>query len=320
MQRRKPKHQIIDGVPRCLSIDPEILRENLKFRARSGDVVQSTFPKSGTHWVLYITQLILREGEPVTTHEELSREWRFLEYMNIKDWKSTLPLRTFTTHLPLKKDMLTEEGKYVYVARNPWDVCVSFYKMASNLSTFDFQDGTFEEFVDVFVNGNFGYGDYFEHVASGYALREEPNVFFITYEELKKDTREGILRLARFLGERYGNALEEDEKLLEQLLERSKPEYMRSVVVINLSENASPHWDEVISRNKIRCKEGYEGDKNRYALVRTAKVGGWKEYFTPELLQRIELRIREAEKSSSFMNLWKEIRAETLQAASNGCQ
>ncbi|KAK8769897.1 hypothetical protein V5799_013638 [Amblyomma americanum] len=215
--------------------------------------------------------------------------------------------------------MLTKEGKYVYVARNPWDVCVSFYKMASNLSNFDFQDGTFEEFVDVFVNGNFGYGDYFEHVASGYALREEPNVFFITYEELKKDTLEVILRLARFLGERYGNALQEDDKLLEQLLDRSKPEYMRSVVVLNLSDNASPHWEDLVSRTKPTCKEGYEGDKSRYAFVRTATVGGWKEYFTPELLRRIESRICEAEKSSSFMNLWTDIRAETLQAASKGC-
>uniref|UniRef100_A0A1E1X6R8 Putative salivary sulfotransferase n=1 Tax=Amblyomma aureolatum TaxID=187763 RepID=A0A1E1X6R8_9ACAR len=319
MQRRKPKYQIIDGVPRCVSVDPHILRESLKFRARKGDIVQSTFPKSGTHWVQYITQLILREGEPITTHEELSKEWRFLEYMDIKDWKSTLPLRSVSTHLPLSKDTMTEDGKYVYVARNPWDVCVSFYKMASNLSPYEFQDGTFDEFVDVFVNGNFGYGDYFEHVASGYALREEPNVFFITYEELKKDTRQGVLRLAHFLGERFGKALEEDENMLDKLLNQSTPEYMRRVVVINLSENPNPSWQELFSRQKPTCKEGYDGDKNRYAVVRTAKVGGWKEYFTPELLRRMESRIVEAEKSSSFMNLWKDIRSETMQLAFNGC-
>lgn len=319
MQHRKPKYQIIDGVPRCVSIDPKILRENLKFRASKGDVVESTFPKSGTHWVQYITQLILREGEPVTTHEELSREWRFLEYMDIKDWKSTLSLRSFSTHLPLTKDNVTEEGKYVYVARNPWDVCVSFYNMASNISSYEFQDGTFEEFVDAFVSGNFGYGDYFEHVASAYDLREEPNVFFVTYEELKKDTREVVVRLAHFLGERFGSALEKNSKLLEQLLERSTPEYMRSVVVVNLSENPNPEWQEVLMRQKPSCKDGYDGDKNRYSLVRTAKVGGWKEYFTPELLRRMEKRIREAEKSSSFINLWKDIREETVKIAFHGC-
>ncbi|KAL1471826.1 hypothetical protein MTO96_039696 [Rhipicephalus appendiculatus] len=238
MKRRQPAYQIIDGVPRCININAERLRENLKFRARKGDVVQFTFPKSGTHWLMYITQLILREGEPITTHDEFSKEWRFLEYMDIKDWSSSLPLRTFSTHLLPDKATMTDEGKYVYIARNPWDVCVSFYHMVSNLSEFGFQDGTFEEFLDAFVSGNFGYGDYFEHVALGYALREQPNVFFVTYEELKKNTRDVVLRLAYFLGERYGRALENNESMLQELLRRSQPESMRSVVVINLNGSA----------------------------------------------------------------------------------
>ncbi|KAL1472726.1 hypothetical protein MTO96_022856 [Rhipicephalus appendiculatus] len=129
-----------------------------------------------------IIQLILREGEPITTHDEFIREWRFVEYMDIKDWRSFLPLRTFSTHLLPDKTTMTDEGKYIYITRNPWDVCVSFYHMVSNLSEYDFQDGTFEEFVHVFVSGNFGCGDYFEHVALGYALKERPNVFFVTYE------------------------------------------------------------------------------------------------------------------------------------------
>ncbi|KAK8770627.1 hypothetical protein V5799_012909 [Amblyomma americanum] len=214
--------------------------------------------------------------------------------------------------------MLNGKGKYVYVARNPLDVCVSFYKMASNLSFYEFQDGTFEEFVDAFVNGNFGYGDYFEHVASAYALRDQPNVFFITYEELKEHTRNVILKLAHFLGERFGKALEEDKKLLEQLLYRSSPEYMRSVVVVDFSQTSDPQWQDLLSGQMATCKEGYEGDKYRYAVVRTAKGGDWKEFFTPELLRRMETRIREAEKSSSFMNLWKDIRSETMRIAFNG--
>ncbi|KAL3245612.1 hypothetical protein MRX96_046839 [Rhipicephalus microplus] len=145
--------------------------------------------------------------------------------------RSSLPLRTFATHLLFDKRDITEEAKYVYLARNPWDVCVSFYHMMTNMSTFDFREGTFEDFVDTFLSGNFGYGDYFEHVAWGYALREKPNVLFLTYEELKKNTREVVLRLAYFLGEWYGHGLEEDEVLLQNLLERSQPEYMRNVVV-----------------------------------------------------------------------------------------
>ncbi|XP_075542716.1 3-beta-hydroxysteroid sulfotransferase-like isoform X2 [Dermacentor variabilis] len=312
MQRRRPAHQIIDGVPRCINLSPRTLRENLKFRAQKGDVVQITFPKSGTHWLMYITHLILREGHPMTSYEEFSKEWRFMEYMDIKDWTSSLPLRTFATHLPLDKRTMTGEGKYVYFARNPWDVCVSFYNMMTNISSFEFQDGTFEDLVDAFVSGNFGYGDYFEHVGAGYALREEPNVFFTTYEELKKNTREVVIRLAYFLGEQYGLALEEDEASLQKLLERSQPDYMRSVVVFDLSCKGMPQWQEALSRKKVTCNEGYEGDENKYSFVRSGKVGGWKDYFTPDLLQMMENRILEAEKESSFMDLWKDIRAEAI--------
>ncbi|XP_037565741.1 3-beta-hydroxysteroid sulfotransferase [Dermacentor silvarum] len=312
MDLRKPVHQVIDGVPRCSGIVPDMLRENLKFRPQKGDVVQTTFPKSGTHWMMYIVQLILRQGEPMTTYDEFAKEYRFIEYMDIKGWKSSLAVRTFATHLPLSKDTVSQEGKYIYVARNPWDVCVSMYHMVTNLSSYEYQDATFEDFVNVFVSGNFGYGDYFEHVASAYNLRQEPNVLFVTYEEMKKDTRDVILKVAHFLGERYGRALLEDKRLLHQMLESSKPESMRSVVVVDFRESRNPHWKEVFERNTVTCKQGYEGDQTKYSLVRTAKVGGWKEHFTPELLRRMEARIIEAETVSSFMDLWKDIRAEAF--------
>ncbi|KAH9378084.1 hypothetical protein HPB48_006646 [Haemaphysalis longicornis] len=65
IQRRRPAHQVIDGIPRCVGADPDSLRKALKFRAGAGDVVQSTYPKSGTNWVQYITQLILKDGDAV---------------------------------------------------------------------------------------------------------------------------------------------------------------------------------------------------------------------------------------------------------------
>ncbi|KAH7957033.1 hypothetical protein HPB52_014492 [Rhipicephalus sanguineus] len=60
-----------------------------------------------------------------------------------------------------------EGAKFVYVARNPWDVCVSFYHMVKDLSVFRFQDGTFDDFLEAFLAGGFGFGSYFQHVASG---------------------------------------------------------------------------------------------------------------------------------------------------------
>ncbi|KAL1468954.1 hypothetical protein MTO96_041142 [Rhipicephalus appendiculatus] len=131
------------------------------------------------------------------------------------------------SHLPFSKETITDQGKYIYVAHNPWDVCVSLYHMVTSLSTFQYEDATFEEFVDVFVGGDFGFGDYFEHVASAYDLRGEPNVLFVTYEEMTKNIKEVLLRVARFLGEHYGRALTDRESLLHKVLSRSNSKYMR---------------------------------------------------------------------------------------------
>lgn len=274
----------------------------------------STFPKSGTHWVQFIIQLLLKKGEPIRTHKEFTDNMRILEYSRCQDWKSVLPLRLFFSHLPLSRDRMTQEAKFVYIARNPWDVCVSFFHWVTNLTLFEFCDGTFEEFVEAFIDGSFGYGDYFEHVASGYALRNEPNLFFLTYEELQANKRTVVQKLAHFLGEEYGEALESNQTLLEQLLERSSAEEMKSILVVDMQGGLNKEWQEVLSRCEFKVKEGHGGDKTKFGIVRTAKVGGWKEHFTPQLLRRMELRIREAEKTTSFMDLWRNIRDEAIEA------
>ncbi|XP_075744249.1 sulfotransferase 1C3-like [Rhipicephalus microplus] len=172
MQRKKPAYQVIDGVPRCVFQNPDRLRERLKFRAKKGDLVQVTFPKSGTHWLMYITHLILKEAPLIPTHDEFAKEWRFLDFVDIEHFSPSLPLRTFATHLVLDKRTMTEERKYVYIAHNSWDVCVSLYHMMTSMSAFEFQDGKFEDFAHAFMSGNTGFGDYFEHVAVRYALRK----------------------------------------------------------------------------------------------------------------------------------------------------
>ncbi|KAL1483244.1 hypothetical protein MTO96_033331 [Rhipicephalus appendiculatus] len=75
-----------------------------------------------------------------------------------------------------------------------------------------------------------------------------------------------------------------------------------------MSSTGSPQWNEAVTR-KVTCREGHEGDQNKYAYVRIGKVGTWKNYFTPVLLRKMENRILETEKQSSFMDLWEDIRA-----------
>lgn len=312
MSGRRPYRQVIDGVPRCPFLNPEIFRKGLLFRAQKDDLVQSTHAKSGTHWVHYIMQLILKQGEPITTYHEFTSNTRALEYMDTADWKSALPVRLFITHQPLSRETMNADAKYVYVARNPWDVCVSLFRMVTDMSIYRFQDGTFQEFLEPFLEGDLGYGRYFDHVASAYALKDEPNVFFVTYEELKRDTRSVVLRLAHFLGDSYGRALEEDEEMLQKILKWSQPENMRKVIVWDMLVNPTSEWQDLFVRNNVTSKLGYEGDNRKYSLVREARVGSWRDYFTPSQLARFEKKIQEEGAKASFMHLWKDIREEAI--------
>ncbi|XP_075746948.1 sulfotransferase 1A1 isoform X2 [Rhipicephalus microplus] len=166
--RPKPYYQIIDGVPRCPFMTAESLRQGLGFVACKGDLLQVSYPRSGTHWVQYITQLILKEGEPVDTYEQFMEGAKFIEYFSgIDDCKPGTLVRTLCTHLPLRKEKLNPEAKYVYVARNPWDVCVSLYHHERNISAFRFEEGAFDDFLEVFLTGELGYGFYFDHVKAG---------------------------------------------------------------------------------------------------------------------------------------------------------
>ncbi|XP_065286276.1 amine sulfotransferase-like [Dermacentor albipictus] len=312
--RPKPYYQVIDGVPRCPFMTPESLRQGLDFVARKGDLLQVSYPRSGTHWVQYITQLILKEGEPVDTYEQFMEGAVFIEYfLGAPDCKQSTPMRTLCTHLPLSKDKLNPEAKYIYVARNPWDVCVSLYHHENNLSVFRFEDGTFDDFLEVFLTGELGYGFYFDHVTAGYALKDEPNVFFVTYEELTRDTRRTVIRLARFIGECFGAMLEEEgEERLSLILQRSSARSMKDIMIFNLSENADPGMQERLDKLNPSSKAAHEGDSKLHEVLRQAKVGGWREYFSPEQLRRMEATIEETTRGSDVMELWSDMRREAL--------
>ncbi|XP_065289743.1 sulfotransferase 1C2-like [Dermacentor albipictus] len=313
MEQKRPFYQIIDGVPRCPNVDPVLLRKALSFNASKGDLVQWSFPKSGTHWVQYIIQLILNEGEGMENYDQFTRNTRLMEYVGVDDWRPALALRCLITHLPPQPEFISNDAKYVYVARNPWDVCVSMFHMVTNLSIYRFEDGTFDEFFEHFLNKDFGYGSYFDHVATGYALRDRANVLFLTYEQLKREPRETVLKLARFLGDRHGRIIEDDGNgLLDRILELSSPSSMKSVIVMNL---LSKEWEVMMTRNNMTCKDGYGGDCKKYGIVRNAKIGDWKNYFKPDQLQRFEAKIRAEGEKVSFMNLWADIRKEALQVA-----
>ncbi|KAM7299090.1 sulfotransferase family cytosolic 1B member 1 [Ixodes scapularis] len=302
--RRVPSTQDIDGQLCCLYYSPTLYRQVPNFEPQDGDIIQVSYPRSGTHWVQQIIQLILSRGESVKTFVEFMERAPFLEVQELKETQS-FP-RLLRTHFPMNQLRISEKAKYIYVARNPWDTCVSCYHLIRDCPPCKFADGTFDDFLDAFIDAQVGFGDYFDHVISGYDHRRDRNVFFVTYEDLQRNKAEVVLRLAYFLGEDNGKALEENDDVFQRVLDRSTVGFMKDILRTNPKEGLkvlaknSPHLQPAtVIENQKSC-----GTSDVH-IIRKGIVGDWKQHFTPENLEKMRATIIQRTKGSDVMDLWK---------------
>ncbi|XP_077519993.1 3-alpha-hydroxysteroid sulfotransferase-like [Amblyomma americanum] len=284
MDAKKPYFNVVDGIQRCPNLVEQVFRKNLHFKAQEGDVVQCTHVGCGTKWLHYIITLILRRGEPLANVQEFGRCIRSIDHhSDLDQWvPQVLPMRLFITRMPLSRDMMNADAKYVCVARNPWD------------------DGTFQEFFDAFLQESFGLTGYIEAVSAAYALKDESNVFFVTYEDLIRNTGAVVVKLAAFLGEHYGRQLQQDKSLVRNIVEHSSAQSMRHMLAVKAVQKPMTE--------AVNVRSGYQA-------VRSAKVGEWSNFFTAEQLRCMEAKIQAASDAACFMHLWDDIRAETIAAA-----
>ena len=63
---------------------------------------------------------------------------------------------------------LLDAAKVVYVARNPWDCCASYWNHVKNAwdSFYKFK-GEYADFAEMFKEGTFEYGSYWNHLKVG---------------------------------------------------------------------------------------------------------------------------------------------------------
>lgn len=304
---KKQCSMVIDGIPYHRFVNEDLFFKAKELKLQEGDVVQVAFPKCGTHWVQQIIQLILHKGEGPRDFEEFVKRAPFIEFQGEEAIEGMEAPRTMRTHLALRRLPFDRTAKYVYVARNPWDAAISFYHFMAKIPDWELRNASFDEVLDVFIKGETGFGDYFKHVAEGYAHKDEPNVFFMTYEQLAQDNRGTIIKLARFLGEELGSQLEDDDDLLQTIQDRSSVTYMKGFLKATHQEMAClfVRNPEILAMMaKLDSEEFRAQLKEEVNFVRIGKAGGWRETLTKQQLARIEEKIQEVSKDSDFMNLW----------------
>ena len=163
-----------------------------EFVIHDNDIFVVTFPRSGTTWTEQIVHLLVNNGEQGS--QVLTEAVLWLETIpnRVEDFgafqKVTDHRRLFTSHLPyvLMPDLDGTTAKYIYVARNPKDVAISYYYHDMSKGGYE---GTWEDHFNLFLNGEVMFGSYFDHVLSWWeaSQRQSENILFLKYEDLLND-------------------------------------------------------------------------------------------------------------------------------------
>ena len=164
----------------------------------------------------------------------------------------------------------TTSAKYIYCARNPKDVAVSYYHHYNNKkldlgANVNF-DLSFEQYIDHFLEGRVTFGSWWNHVPEWWAHRHESNVLFLKYEEMSKDLVTSVRAISDFLGHKL------DPQTIEKIAEACS---------IHSKKFDRASW----SKNKP---------------IRKGIVGDWKNFLTPTQSSAIDERYKEAVKGTDL--------------------
>lgn len=80
---------------------------------------------------------------------------------------------------PKASSAAADGPKYIFAARNPKDCCVSYFHHNRNFKIYDWAEGQFDVFFELFMQGQLAFGDYFEYLRGWLPHLEDPNVLFL---------------------------------------------------------------------------------------------------------------------------------------------
>ncbi|KAG5678030.1 hypothetical protein PVAND_007737 [Polypedilum vanderplanki] len=241
-----------------------------------------TYPKCGTTWTQEMVWMILNNlNYEQAMKEDLYKRSPFLEWAGIINnfdmdfvdicQKLSRP-RLIKSHLPLfllPDQLWTVKPKIIYVARNPKDVAVSFYHHHCHLHAYK---GTKEDFFEAFAKDLTLYYPFNSHVLEFWKIRNNSNILFLFYEDMKKDLENEVKKTMEFLGKKYSQ--DEIEKLCKHLSFDS----MKQNKMINKN-------DEI---RMLKEAAGEKYSEEEFSFIRKGQVGAYKSEMSAEQNQMLD--------------------------------
>ncbi|XP_065308509.1 sulfotransferase 1C4-like [Dermacentor albipictus] len=278
---KKPKFVYVEGIRLSPALTQDSIVFSLNFDPLATDIVIDSYPGCGSSWVVQIVHLLLNNGHLGKIAESLTREVCYLEAEGNQVDSYRAP-RIINTHLPFNGIAYNPSAKYIYIARNVKDCCVSIYHiMKAYPEDYQFQSGTFEDVFECFIRGEMEYNDYFDHLLPWWSYKNEPNILFLVFETMKKEPKEHVQIIAKFLGG-VANDFIQDQNKLQSLLRLTNILFM-----------------------KLKAREYASVMPKRKFFVREGVIGQWKNFFTGEQSRRMNNRFFQRTVDTPMNLLWK---------------
>lgn len=250
------------------------------WQPNKGDVLVTTYAKTGTTWAREIVrQLLYKNDEKLDKFSQIIHSADpYIETGPPEkfDFLKNLPLkrRVIGTHVPeelVNVKKLKESGvKMIYVYRNPKDTVVSFHKF---LNAIPFSEKTkatipkdFEEFTEKFMQGKLpdGMKDgewYPHHIKQWMKHKDDESFLFLCYEDMKTDPIKEIGEIATFID---CGATQKD---VEDVAKATDFDAMKK--------------EQMKKSNQITS-----------LLMNKGKVGNWRSKFSEELSKKMDEKIK----------------------------
>uniref|UniRef100_A0A8D2DBB5 Sulfotransferase n=1 Tax=Sciurus vulgaris TaxID=55149 RepID=A0A8D2DBB5_SCIVU len=199
------------------------------FEAKPDDLLICTYPKAGTTWIQEIVDMIEQDADVEKCQRAvIQHRHPFIEWAR-----------------PPQPS-----------ARNAKDCMVSYYYFQRMNQVLP-DPGTWEEYFEAFIDGKVGWGSWFDHVKGWWEKKDRYQVLFLFYEDIKKDPKHEIQKVAQFMGKNL------DETVLDKIVQETSFEKMKENPMTNRSTVPKSILDQSIS-----------------PFMRKGTVGDWKNHFT----------------------------------------